>query len=181
MPQLDYPQLARRIQDARVSVNFSKLVNFYAPNVRSVQGLTADPQFIYGLKGRIQEVAFCKRLCVSEFTPFLGMLGLAEAVPQFKTPAEMILLLEHIICEGRLEEFTAKFLDRALDVYSNETVMKGVVTMFDECDRRLPRVDAKYEPASLTVYIEAIRSGYGQDASMVNKESERLLTLLGTG
>lgn len=181
MPQLSYAQLATRIKGAKVTVNLSKLVNFYVPNVRLVQGSGDDPQFVYGLKGRIQEVAFCKRLCVSEFTPPLGMLRLAEAVPQFRTPAEMILLLEHIICGGRLDEFTVQFLDRVLGVYSSEAVMDGVVKMLGECGRGLPAVNATYKSAELSVYLEAVRNSYGQNASLISKETACLLTLLGTG
>jgi len=126
--RIDYTCIKSLIQSAKISLNFSRFelpaeigfVDFENNPVKRI----SDTPFVYGHKGRIQEVGFASRLCISEFTPALAMHGLETLVPQFKTPDEMCeLLIEFIgLPREELQESIFKFSSQVQTVFSNKAV-----------------------------------------------------------
>ena len=137
-----YSELKLLIQSAKICINFSRHEVPALDGTTKMQGnyigSTASIPFRYGHKGRIQEIGFARRLCISEVTPTLVINGLDQLVPQFTSSSEMCqlvaeyanksdeLLSEHILQFSKKvdEEFSSFRVGLRFADFCNKVIFK---------------------------------------------------------
>lgn len=90
---MSYDELYKMMGTAKIVLSFSKTDNA----VPIAYALGYREPVVYQLKGRIIEAGLCGACCISENFPTIGIAGLAEAVPTFENPTQMIALIRQLL------------------------------------------------------------------------------------
>ncbi len=101
---LSYDELYKLMGTAKIVLNFSKTDN--AGPIAYALGYR-EP-VVFQLKGRIIEAGLCGACCISEYFPTIGIAGLAEAVPTFENPNQMVALIRQLLEKGEWKRLAIK-------------------------------------------------------------------------
>jgi hypothetical protein len=176
---LSYQDLYGIIKRSKISINLSKFRSskYIAFNKDSVSAIERNSDYIYGLKGRIQESAFARTLCISEYTPQLNILGIDKITPQFKTPDEMIDLIHEILISNQLEIITQKFVYGIKSIFSDRVVLNKfsffISSLLNSDDARKP-TNNLYNKSDLEVFSYYLTRRFGSNKLLLEQELDKI-------
>lgn len=94
---------------------------------------------LFQLKGRIFEIAFCKVVCISEYTPALGLLFNHDEVPMFRDKSECLTLIRRFLNNETLRKETAERLYQKVMARYEETIMMAYLGEAIKKNKKIPK------------------------------------------
>jgi hypothetical protein len=174
---LSYEQLYDLISKARIVINLSK---FKPALSYSNSVLERNGEYVYGMKGRIQEAAFCGTLCISEFTPQLNLIGIESIVPQFTCPEHMVDMIYSKLDHDVLISSTKEFVGGINDIYSDEIIVKKLskkINLLNEKNIHKNKVMISYYKKDLQVFEYFLRQKFSGNKERMDSEMNNLMSI----